>query len=123
MADEQRGATYLEIYRGSALGRSLCDALDEMVHHGQMTPPLANEILLQFDRSMTLALQKSVKAKSSIKGHLKTYRSVDEVWNFSIQQPNLKLESLSALAAGDKNGTETLVIDQIDIVACKAPNT
>jgi hypothetical protein len=84
----------------------------------------------QFDRSMTLALQKSVKAKSSIKvcpftglwlpmskrqqlisplyglwrgqGHLKTYRSVDEVWNFSIQQPNLKLESLSALAAGDK---------------------
>jgi hypothetical protein len=76
----------------------------------------------QFDRSMTLALQKSVKAKSSIKvcpftglwlpmskrqqlisplyglwrgqGHLKTYRSVDEVWNFSIQQPNLKLDRL-----------------------------
>lgn len=57
----------------------------------------------QFDRSMTLALQKQVKAKSSIKGHLKTYRSVDEVWNFSIKQPNIKLESLNPLSAGDKS--------------------
>ena len=48
----------------NSLGRSLCDALDEMVHHGQMTPPLANEILLQVGVDSGLAsLQGSLKAR------------------------------------------------------------
>jgi hypothetical protein len=61
--------------RFDSLGRSLCDALDEMVHHGQMTPPLANEILLQVS-SVWTGLVDSNLAGTTAESHRWQIRTV-----------------------------------------------
>lgn len=83
----------------TSLGRALTDALDELITAGNIPPQLAIKALTQYDKSMAEAFIKHVKTKTSIKGHLHTYRSVEEVWNFTIKEAQLKLET-GELAAG-----------------------
>jgi len=103
-----------EMYRNSSIGSTLTDALDELVTHGAIPPNLAMVTLEQFDKSMAEVMAKSVKAKTTIKGHLHTYRSVDDVWTFVVKKPTFKLESPSG-----GNNTEAVTVDKIKIVACK----
>ncbi|KAJ0989677.1 hypothetical protein J5N97_008033 [Dioscorea zingiberensis] len=63
-----------ELYRRSTIGMCLTETLDEMVSNGTLSPELAIQVLVQFDKSMTEALESQVKSKVSIKGHLHTYR-------------------------------------------------
>ncbi|GHJ87180.1 hypothetical protein NliqN6_3582 [Naganishia liquefaciens] len=104
----------LELYRGSALGHTLTDALDQMISEGSIDPQLAMKVLSQYDKYMSEAVQKQVKTKTTIKGHLKEYRSVDDVWNFTIKGAVMKLEG-----SADKHA-ENVTVDKIKIVACKS---
>ncbi|GAY48127.1 hypothetical protein CUMW_109480 [Citrus unshiu] len=56
-----------ELYRRSTIGMCLTETLDEMVQNGTLTPELAIQVLVQFDKSMTEALETQVKSKVSIK--------------------------------------------------------
>ncbi|KAL1557903.1 transcription initiation factor IIA subunit 2-like isoform X2 [Salvia divinorum] len=95
-----------ELYRRSTIGMCLTETLDQMVSSGTLSPELAIQVLIQFDKSMTEALESEVKTKVSIKGHLHTYRFCDNVWTFILQNAQLKSEE----------GQET--VDCFKIVAC-----
>ncbi|KAG2692584.1 hypothetical protein I3843_08G057700 [Carya illinoinensis] len=81
-----------ELYRRSTIGMCLTETLDEMVQSGALNPNLAIQVLVQFDKSMTEALETQVKSKVSIKGHLHTYRFCDNVWTFILQDALFKNE-------------------------------
>ncbi|KAL0376054.1 UNVERIFIED_CONTAM: Transcription initiation factor IIA subunit [Sesamum calycinum] len=125
-----------ELYRRSTIGMCLTETLDQMVSSGVLSPELAIQVLIQFDKvylkfgsmiiclahahcllkltlmmllpwfAMTEALESEVKSKVSIKGHLHTYRFCDNVWTFILQNAQLKSEE----------GQET--VDSVKIVAC-----
>ncbi|CAL5190966.1 unnamed protein product [Lathyrus oleraceus] len=79
-----------EVYRSSTVGLCLIDTLDEMVENGSLSPELAIQVLLQFDKSMAEAMETQVKSEVSIKGHLHTYRFCDNVWTFILQDALFK---------------------------------
>ncbi|RVW65687.1 Transcription initiation factor IIA subunit 2 [Vitis vinifera] len=56
-----------ELYRRSTIGMCLTETLDEMVQNGTLSPELAIQVLVQFDKSMTEALESQVKSKVTIK--------------------------------------------------------
>ncbi|CAD6273353.1 unnamed protein product [Miscanthus lutarioriparius] len=56
-----------ELYRRSTIGMCLTETLDEMVSNGTLSPELAIQVLIQFDKSMTDALENQVKSKVNIK--------------------------------------------------------
>ncbi|KAL1534514.1 transcription initiation factor IIA subunit 2 [Salvia divinorum] len=95
-----------ELYRRSTIAMCLIESLDQMVSSGVLNPELAICVLLQFDKSMTEALENKVKSKVSIKGHLHTYRNCDDVWTFIVQNAQIKTEE----------GQETA--EFVRIVAC-----
>ncbi|CAI9777159.1 unnamed protein product [Fraxinus pennsylvanica] len=84
-----------ELYRRSTIGMCLTETLDEMVSSGVLSPELAIQVLVQFDKSMTEALESQVRSKVSIKGHLHTYRFCDNVWTFIVQDALLKSEDFA----------------------------
>ncbi|XLS67572.1 hypothetical protein HN51_018595 [Arachis hypogaea] len=81
-----------ELYRRSTIGMCLTETLDEMVQNGTLSPELAIQVLVQFDKSMAEALETQVKSKVSIKGHLHTYRFCDNVWTFMLQDALIKTD-------------------------------
>nr|VDC75014.1 unnamed protein product [Brassica rapa] len=95
-----------ELYRRSTIGMCLTETLDEMVQSGTLSPELAIQVLVQFDKSMTEALESQVKTKVSIKGHLHTYRFCDNVWTFILQD------------AMFKNDDRQENVSRVKIVAC-----
>jgi len=100
---------YYELYRRSSIGMALTDSLDELIQESDIDPQLAMKVLLQFDKSITEALETKVRTKATFKqGNLHTYRFCDEVWTFIIKNPNFKLEH------------EQIHVDKIKIVACNA---
>ncbi|EMS63437.1 Transcription initiation factor IIA subunit 2 [Triticum urartu] len=56
-----------ELYRRSTIGMCLTETLDEMVSSGTLSPELAIQVLVQFDKSMTDALETQVKSKVTVK--------------------------------------------------------
>ncbi|GMH12110.1 hypothetical protein Nepgr_013951 [Nepenthes gracilis] len=95
-----------ELYRRSTIGMCLTETLDEMVQSGTLSPELAIQVLVQFDKSMTEALDNQVKSKVSITAHLHTYRFCDNVWTFILQDAQFKNEE----------SQET--VGRVKIVAC-----
>ncbi|XP_022773019.1 transcription initiation factor IIA subunit 2-like isoform X1 [Durio zibethinus] len=95
-----------ELYRRSTIGMCLTETLDEMVSNGTLSPELAIEVLVQFDKSMTEALESQVKSKVTIAGHLHTYRFCDNVWTFILQGASFKSEDF------------VQNVDRVKIVAC-----
>ncbi|BGP34724.1 Transcription initiation factor IIA subunit 2 [Rhodotorula toruloides] len=102
---------FYQIYRRSALGTALVEALDELINSGHINPQLALMTLNQFDKSASQTLQKDVKVKSTVKAHLKTYNHLEDVWTFILENPTFKFE----------NGSETVhASGNCRIVACKS---
>ncbi|KAK8692397.1 hypothetical protein V6N13_075857 [Hibiscus sabdariffa] len=85
-----------ELYRRSKFGMCLTEAVDEMVSNSTLSPELAIQVLVQFDK---------VKSKVTIKGHLHTYRFCNNVWTFILQDALFKEDS-----------QET--VSRVKIVAC-----
>ena len=56
-----------ELYRRSSLGLALTDALDELVQNQQLTPNLGLNVMGQFDKVMTEALNNKVKVRATLK--------------------------------------------------------
>jgi hypothetical protein len=70
-----------QMYRNTALGECLCEALEQMIEAGRLSEDSAHSVLSQFDRSIVDSLA-SVSAKAGIKAELKTYKFFDNVWQF-----------------------------------------
>lgn len=77
------------------------------VQYGQITPPLALKVLLQFDKSINSALSNRVKARITFKAaKLNTYRFCDNVWTLMLNDVEFR-EVL-----------EFAKVDKVKIVAC-----
>ncbi|KAL5672681.1 hypothetical protein ACJX0J_016987, partial [Zea mays] len=63
----RQGMATFELYRRSTIGTCLTETLDELVSSGAVSPELAIQVLVQFDKSMTEALEMQVKSKVSVK--------------------------------------------------------
>ncbi|KAJ5279179.1 Transcription initiation factor IIA gamma subunit [Penicillium angulare] len=96
MATQQ---SYYELYRGSSLGLSLTDTLDDLINEGRIEPQLAMKILSTFDKIVTEVLADKVRARLTFKGHLDTYRFCDEVWTFLIKDVSFKLDNQTTVTA------------------------
>ncbi|ODQ81943.1 hypothetical protein BABINDRAFT_45938 [Babjeviella inositovora NRRL Y-12698] len=103
------GPGYYELYRRSAIGTSLTDALDTLILDQKIQPQLAMSVLSNFDRVVSENLKEQTKSKLTFKGHLHTYRFCDDVWTFIIKDVNIKLET-----------NETVTVDKFKIVACNS---
>ncbi|KAI2871539.1 hypothetical protein CBS147323_2781 [Aspergillus niger] len=98
---------YYELYRGSSLGLSLTDTLDDLINEGRIEPQLAMKILSTFDRVITEVLADKVRARLTFKGHLDTYRFCDEVWTFLIKDVTFKLDNQTTVSADKVKIRET----------------
>jgi len=87
---------------------ALTDSLDELITNGSITPQLAMKVLMQFDKSLADNLVKLVKTKTTLKGHLHTYRLCDDVWTFIVKNPSFKME-----------GNDVVTAPKVKIIACK----
>eukprot|EP00124_Ichthyophonus_hoferi_P005265 Ihof_evm2s719 gene=Ihof_evmTU2s719 len=94
------------LYRKTTLGQSLSDSLDELIQNQQINPQLAMKVLLQFDKSINTLLASKVKAKTSFRGSLHTYRFCDNVWTFILQNANFRSDG------------DTIEAQLVKIVAC-----
>lgn len=114
-----------ELYRRSAPGQALTDALDELIQNQQITPQLAMRVLSQFDRVMAESLSMErrrcnvkvgrgmISTASSgcllwMQGHLKNYRYLDDVWTFEVTNAEVRFDD------------ETVMSKHLKIVACNA---
>ncbi|KAK1118290.1 transcription initiation factor IIA subunit 2 [Acipenser oxyrinchus oxyrinchus] len=50
-----------QLYRNTTLGNSLQESLDELIQSQQITPQLALQVLLQFDKAINTALAQRVR--------------------------------------------------------------
>ncbi|KAK6143641.1 hypothetical protein DH2020_023989 [Rehmannia glutinosa] len=96
-----------ELYRRSTIGMCLTETLDQMVSSGILSPEHAIQVLIQFDKVISLYIYVRVRVTLLLlQGHLHTYRFCDNVWTFILQNAQLKSEE----------GQET--VDSVKIVAC-----
>ena len=95
-----------QLYRNTTLGNSLQESLDELIQSQQITPQLALQVLLQFDKAINHSLASKVKNRISFKGRLNTYRFCDNVWTFVLN--NVTFREVG----------ESIKVDKVKIVAC-----
>uniref|UniRef100_A0ACD5TYZ3 Uncharacterized protein n=1 Tax=Avena sativa TaxID=4498 RepID=A0ACD5TYZ3_AVESA len=96
-----------ELYRRSTIGMCLTETLDEMVSSGTLSPELAIQVLVQFDKQVTPLRAGSVSSIILLNlGHLHTYRFCDKVWAFILTDAQFK------------NEETTEQVGKVKIVAC-----
>ncbi|XP_031472293.1 transcription initiation factor IIA subunit 2 isoform X2 [Phasianus colchicus] len=111
-----------QLYRNTTLGNSLQESLDELIQNDsklvftplqsqQITPQLALQVLLQFDKAINSALAQRVRNRVNFRGSLNTYRFCDNVWTFVLNDVEFR------------EVTELVKVDKVKIVACDGKNT
>jgi transcription initiation factor TFIIA small subunit len=82
------------------------DSLDDMIEENKIPTHLKEDIMSQFDKSINEALNNQTKLKVTIKGHLKTYRFIDNVYLFLLKDTKFKVYD------------QELEFDHVKVVAC-----
>ncbi|XP_044769982.1 transcription initiation factor IIA subunit 2-like [Neomonachus schauinslandi] len=100
-----------QLYRNTTLGNSLQDSLDGLIQSQQITPQLALQVLLQFDKAINSALEQRVRNRVNFRGSLNTYRFCDNVWTFVLNDVEFR------------EVKELIQVDKVKIVACDGKNT
>ncbi|XP_017114330.1 transcription initiation factor IIA subunit 2 [Drosophila elegans] len=97
-----------QFYRTSTLGTTLQETINEMTQEGLLSPDLVHTILKKFDKSISKALNKQVKARVTFKADkLLNYRHCDNVWTLLLKNVEFREGS---------NVVE--IMDTVKIVAC-----
>lgn len=105
-----------EFYRGSSIGDALMEQLDDLVTANQIPGDLAFKILHIFDRVISEVLASEVKATTTIKGKIKHYKQVDEVWTFNMKNARF----LTKENGQKKDEVQELIAGNFVILACPA---
>lgn len=66
-------------------------SLFELIETKKLSEEIADKVLSQFDKSMFSAMGDQVHTKAQLRGKLKTYRYIDNVWQFVLEEVKLKL--------------------------------
>ncbi|ELR16311.1 transcription initiation factor iia, gamma subunit, helical domain containing protein [Acanthamoeba castellanii str. Neff] len=105
--EKKNAVSVYSLYRKSTLGICLQDALDDLQERNHIGADLAQKVLEQFDKSMSEALATRVRTRFTFKGHLHTYRLVDNVWTFLLEDTTFRSD------------TDVVTVDLVKIVACE----
>ncbi|MXQ86244.1 hypothetical protein E5288_WYG006530 [Bos mutus] len=97
-----------QLYRNTTLGNSLQESLDELIQSQQITPQLALQVLLQFDKAINAALAQRVRNRVNFRV-LGIF--CDNVWTFVLNDVEFR------------EVTELIKVDKVKIVACDGKNT
>ncbi|KAA8913877.1 transcription initiation factor IIA, gamma subunit, helical domain-containing protein [Sphaerosporella brunnea] len=95
-----------ELYRGSSMGRTLIDAVDELVIAGKIPPALAAKVLQHFDEQMAKVLREQVGSHVNLKGTMKRFNNISDVWLWNVED---------ALISVDRQ--KPMRVDRLKIVA------
>lgn len=96
-----------QLYRETTLGQTLQDALDELMGAGKLNNNLAARVLREFDKAISVALERKVKNRLSIKcSRLRTYRFYNNVWTLFLKDAEFR------------EVQELISVDYVKIVAC-----
>ncbi|CAL5220960.1 g3066 [Coccomyxa viridis] len=106
----------LQLYRQSAVGDTLSDALHEMVADDKIPGDLATKVMAEFDEAMNKALEKEVTTKTTFKGHLDSYRFCDQVWTWVASDVVFRNDTASLLDTSVKE----VRADKVKIVCVDA---
>ncbi|XP_059876685.1 transcription initiation factor IIA subunit 2-like [Delphinus delphis] len=103
-----------QLHRNTTLGNSLQESLDELIQSQQITPQLALQVLLQFDKAIYSVLVQKVRNRvNSRPGSLNTYRFCDNVWTFVLNDVEFRevteLDKVKIVAScdGKNSGSNT----------------
>uniref|UniRef100_H9G741 Transcription initiation factor IIA subunit 2 n=1 Tax=Anolis carolinensis TaxID=28377 RepID=H9G741_ANOCA len=77
----------------------------------QITPQLALQVLLQFDKAINSAFAQRVRNRVNFRGSLNTYRFCDNVWTFVLNDVEFR------------EVTELVKVDKVKIVRSGLSNT
>ncbi|CAO2579711.1 Transcription initiation factor IIA subunit 2 [Lemmus lemmus] len=99
-----------QLYRNTTLKNSLQESLDEFIQSQQITPQLALQVLLQFDKAINSALAQRVRNRVNFRGSLNTYRFCDTIWTFVLNDVEFR------------EVTELIKVDKVKILACDGKN-
>ncbi|KAH0619810.1 hypothetical protein JD844_014098 [Phrynosoma platyrhinos] len=67
-----------QLYRNTTLGNSLQESLDELIQSQQITPQLALQVLLQFDKAINAALAQRARNRVNFRIPVPTLLSEEE---------------------------------------------
>ncbi|VDD78186.1 unnamed protein product [Mesocestoides corti] len=81
---------YHQMYRGTTLGNTLQESLEEMLDHNLLKPQTAGKIMKKFDQCICTALSTQVKARLNLQGYLNAYRNCDNVWTLVLNNVEIK---------------------------------
>merc|ERR1712164_98134 len=82
-----------KLYRNSKLGEALVLSLDFMVERGRIPGNLAIDILELFDISIYERLQHQKNMIVKLQGHVKTYNSIQNVWQYFVKDTRITIET------------------------------
>lgn len=105
-----------EFYRASSVGDALMEALNDLVIANQISDDLAIKILHTFDRVIPEVLATEAKATTMIKGKIKHYQQVDDVWTFVMKNARF----LTRENGQKKDEVRELTVEKITILTCPA---
>nr|XP_025867731.1 transcription initiation factor IIA subunit 2-like [Vulpes vulpes] len=93
-----------QLHRNTTLGNSLQESLDELIQSQQITPQLALQVLLQFDKAIIQgSLGGAAPNRCATQG--------SHVWTFVLNDVEFR------------KVTELIKVDKVKIVTCDGKNT
>ncbi|KAL0479368.1 transcription initiation factor TFIIA small subunit [Acrasis kona] len=100
---------YYTLYRNTKLGSTLEEAIEDLIEADRITDELKQDILSQFDKSISDALAEKATNTASFKGHCMVFKQpAPTVRNFHLDSVKFKVD-----------GRE-VEVDFVNIIACEA---
>ena len=98
------------IYRRTTIGDTLNQSLTEMVERNTISKQLAEKVLREFDKQISLKLS-TVGNRIHFTGDLDSYQQCQNVWTLFLRD---------CLFRNEFGGAE-VAVDRLKIVACEGP--
>jgi transcription initiation factor TFIIA small subunit len=96
----------MAFYRKTTLGLALTESLDELVSSGNISQPLSEAILKQFDQSFRQAFPEKVSTQPvKFRYKVDSYRFLDHVWTFQLANATFHI------------GADSVQTDKLKVVA------
>ncbi|GLC36021.1 hypothetical protein PLESTB_000530100 [Pleodorina starrii] len=106
-----------QIYRNTSVGESLMETIEQLAEEGKLPEEVALAVLKQFDTSMSEAIKKFVTGKATMKANMKTYHYYENVWTFSLEEVEFKLNQAGS---GSMAGAQTMKCNTTKVVVVDA---
>merc|ERR1712023_102176 len=102
MINMQLVPKFCHIYRESKLAETLMIILDNYVKKNLLSASVAYSMINQFDISILEALKKRTEARVKIKGSVRNYKNIQNIWIFHVENAQLSIEADTSYLGHEK---------------------